>query len=59
MAVEVAGGVEVIDGDGDALVVGEASASSVPSCRAAYTMYASAANSGISRRISRTLFTTP
>jgi hypothetical protein len=59
VAVEDAVGVEVIDGDGDALAVGEASAISVPSCCTAYTMYASAASSGISRRRSRNFLTTP
>jgi hypothetical protein len=59
VVVEDAVAAEVIDGDGDALTVCDARATSVASCRAAYTMYASAARSGMSRRKSRSFLTTP
>jgi len=59
VGVKEAGGVEVVDGDGEALAVVEAIASSVPSRCAAYTMYTRAASNGTSRRISSNFLTSP
>jgi len=59
VVVEDAVGVDVIDGEGDALTVGEAIATRVPSCREAYTIYASAASKGISRSKSSSFLMAP
>jgi len=57
--VDDAVGVGVMDENGDAVVVGEATIRSEPSGCATYRMYTIAARNGTSRRISRNFLTTP